>query len=396
MPLHVSCPGPVLRLACLGGGRPGPDAPLPGLGLCAPPGVGLRVRGVPVLGGGVGGGGAACAPCPPFVRPGGPVGRGVALPGSVPLPSLGRQQSRCHWRCSGHGGRGPHTTPVRARLPSLGAVRVASRRVGAGSLVLRGSCGSRRPGRGGGPCSGPPLGRRGPARGEGEPSPLPQGVGAGAPAACGPVGGGGRAAAPLLSLWGAACGSPLCRPLVAGAFPPPACAFGRGRGAAPCTWCSLPGGGGGWRPVNRPPGGSDRPNPSLCPPRVGNIAGVTSDALASGARPPYCSGSSSRAAPGHGPCVAPACWCGLARRPRPPQEQAGGGRRGARRAGPAAPPPGRRGPFWGRGDVPSAPGGQGGRRSCGSQAGGGAGGGGGGAALLHPHLGFYEVPESRM
>ena len=210
-------------------------------------------------------------------------------------------------------------------------------------------------------------------------------------------GGGGRAAAPLLSLWGAACGSPLCRPLVAGAFPPPACAFGRGRGAAPCTWCSLPGGGGGWRPVNRPPGGSDRPNPSLCPPRVGNIAGVTSDALASGARPPYCSGSSSRAAPGHGPCVAPACWCGLARRPRPPQEQAGGGRRGARRAGPAAPPPGRRGPFWGRGDVPSAPGGQGGRRSCSSQAGGGAGGGGGGgAALLHPHLGFYEVPESRM
>ena len=35
------------------------------------------------------------------------VGRGVALPLSVPLPSLGRQQSGRHWRCAVHGGRGP-------------------------------------------------------------------------------------------------------------------------------------------------------------------------------------------------------------------------------------------------------------------------------------------------
>ena len=35
------------------------------------------------------------------------VGRGVALPLSVPLPSLGRQQSVRHWRCAVHGGRGP-------------------------------------------------------------------------------------------------------------------------------------------------------------------------------------------------------------------------------------------------------------------------------------------------
>ena len=63
---------------------------------------------------GLGGGGAARAPCPPFVRPGGPVGRGVALPRSVPLPSLGRQQRGCHRCRSGHGGRGPHTTLVLA------------------------------------------------------------------------------------------------------------------------------------------------------------------------------------------------------------------------------------------------------------------------------------------
>ena len=35
------------------------------------------------------------------------VGRGVALPLSVPLPSLGRQQSGRHWCCAVHGGRGP-------------------------------------------------------------------------------------------------------------------------------------------------------------------------------------------------------------------------------------------------------------------------------------------------
>ena len=98
-------PWPARRVgaACRGGG--GGPSPYLAWG-CAPP-VG-RVRGVRVPGGGLGeGGGAACAPCPPFVRPGGAVGRGVALPRSVPLPSLGRQQSGCHWRRSVHGGRGP-------------------------------------------------------------------------------------------------------------------------------------------------------------------------------------------------------------------------------------------------------------------------------------------------
>ena len=186
MPLRVSCPGPLLRLACLGGGGPvlvppylaagcgggrraspggapssvargvwgqalplprlpahwagcwgplptccgrGPvgvgsitvplactpsggcvprgwwgAVPLPGLGLCPPVG---HVRGVRVPGGGLGGGGRSVRCAPRLCSRGGPVGRGVALPHSVPLPSLGRQQSGCHWRQSGHGGRGP-------------------------------------------------------------------------------------------------------------------------------------------------------------------------------------------------------------------------------------------------------------------------------------------------
>ena len=74
---------------------------------------------------GGGGGGGPCA-APPLVLPGGPVGRGVALPRSVPLPSLGKQQSGCRWRGTGHGGRGPLTAPVRARLLSLGMVCAAS------------------------------------------------------------------------------------------------------------------------------------------------------------------------------------------------------------------------------------------------------------------------------
>ena len=56
---------------------------------------------------GAGWGGGACAVPPVCAAGGGPVGRGVALPRSVPLPSLGRQQSGCHWRCAVNGGRGP-------------------------------------------------------------------------------------------------------------------------------------------------------------------------------------------------------------------------------------------------------------------------------------------------
>ena len=111
---------------------PSPDCPPTGraVGVCDPRVVGAGVRvwgpcsvpsaGTPCggcaprggsvafmcWGAGWGGGGMRRTPrlCG---RGGGPVGRGVALPHSVPLPSLGRQQSGCHWRCAVHGGRRP-------------------------------------------------------------------------------------------------------------------------------------------------------------------------------------------------------------------------------------------------------------------------------------------------
>ena len=137
---------------------------------------------------------------------GGPVGRGVALPRSVPLPSLGRQQSGCHWRLSVHGGRGPpyHSgscSPaftwrdlcgVLARWrgvacsprflwePAAGAGGQATLRL----LSWAGGGGTIPPASGGG--------------GQG-----PHGLRAG-----GGGGGGGRAAASLIPLWAAARGSP--------------------------------------------------------------------------------------------------------------------------------------------------------------------------------------------
>ena len=79
------------------------------------------------------------------------VGRGVALPLSVPLPSLGRQQSGRHWRCAVHGGRGPpyHSgscspsfsgydlcgVPVRRRGPACSSRPPCGPTAGAGGRV---------------------------------------------------------------------------------------------------------------------------------------------------------------------------------------------------------------------------------------------------------------------
>ena len=79
------------------------------------------------------------------------VGRGVALPLSVPLPSLGRQQSGRHWRCTVHGGRGPpyHSgscspcfsgydlcgVPVRRRGPACSSRPPCGLAAGAGGRV---------------------------------------------------------------------------------------------------------------------------------------------------------------------------------------------------------------------------------------------------------------------
>ena len=262
MPLRVSCPGPWLRLACSGGGRSGPGSPLLGLGLwgrqrgvpgggafyhcvgrlgsCAPPpptarpqgglsgsathvlwaracgcgGPALslwglraagRVHGVLMLGGGLGGGGA-CAVSSGCAAGAGPVGRGVALPLSVPLPSLGRQQSGRHWRCAVHGGRGPpyHSGSCSSGFSGYDLCGVPVRR--------RGPACSSRP-----PCE-PAAGAGGqvtlrlPSRAGGAHPPCLWGVGTEAPAAGGLVGGRGggcRAAASLLSFRAAACGAPF-------------------------------------------------------------------------------------------------------------------------------------------------------------------------------------------
>ena len=159
-----------------------------------------------------GGGGGACAVPPGCAAGGGPVGRGVALPHSVPLPSLGRQQSGCNWRCAVYGGRGPpyHSGSCSPGFSGYDLCGVLARRRGL-------ACSSRPPWE---PAAGAGgrVALRLLSRAGGGPSPLPRGVQAGAPAARGPVGGRGggcRAAASLLPFWAAACGSqswpPSCR-----------------------------------------------------------------------------------------------------------------------------------------------------------------------------------------
>ena len=86
------------------------------------------------------------------------VGRGVVLPLSVPLPSLGRQQSGRHWRRAVHGGRGPpyHFGSCSPSFSGYDLCGVPVRRRGP-------ACSSRPPcgpaaGAGGGSHSGSPLG----------------------------------------------------------------------------------------------------------------------------------------------------------------------------------------------------------------------------------------------
>ena len=156
------------------------------------------------------------------------VGQGVTVPLSVPLPSLGRQQSGRHWRCAVHGGRGPQ--------------------------YHSGSCS---PGFSGYDLCGPPVRRRGPAcssRPPCEPAAgaggrvtlqLPSRVGGAYP----PCLGGGVAPRPPCSRSGRRPAVPLCGSLrVAGALPSGA----RVRSGLKCH----PGvGGGEGRPVDRSPGG---------------------------------------------------------------------------------------------------------------------------------------------
>ena len=269
----------------------------------------------------------AGAPCPPFVRPGGLVGRSVALPRSVPSAFPGQATKRVSlasfwsWRawppyrsglCSpAFSGRGPCSLLARWRGFACSPRFLWEPAAGAGGrAVLR-------------PLSRAPRSRRG----EGGPSPLPRGAGGRRPrglrARGGGGGGGGRAAASLLPLWGAAFGSLPCPPSRRRRIPPRrARSVGvAGPPRAPGAAC-LAGGGGGLRggPWTAPPGAPPDLNPPSALPEWAMVMGASW-----GARPPYCSGAPPRAAPGLGLRAAPALWCGLARLPRPPREQAAGG-----------------------------------------------------------------------
>ena len=189
-------------------------------------------------------------------------------------------------------------------------------------------------GGGGGRCSGPSDGRRGLAGGRGDHPLCLGGLRAGAPAACGLVGGwgGGSRRGPPAPRLGAACGSLPCPFSRRRRIPPRrARSIGvAGPPRAPGAACLAGGGGrrgGLWA---APPGApSDRRPPSALP-EWATLWVSRAMLWSRGARPPYCSGAPPRAAPGRGPRAAPARWCGLAHLPRPPREQAarGAGARG--------------------------------------------------------------------
>ena len=379
LPAHwAGCWGPLST--CCGRGRAGVGALLCPLGLHALWGLRAagRVRGVRVPGGGLGGGGGVRR-TPRLCGRGGPVGRGVTLPRFVPLPSLGRQQSGCHWRRAVHGGRGP---PYHSGSCSP-------------AFSGRDLCGVLAPWRGLA-CSPRPLwepaagaGGRVALRllsraGGGDHPPYLGGWGPGPPRLAGWLGGGGGLAprSPCSPLGWRPADSILAS-LVSSAHSLPACACGRGRGAAP-SWGGLRGG--LW---TAPPGAPADLNPPSALPEWAVVTGGSCRA-----RPPYCSRAPPCAAPKLGVCVAPARCCGLALRRRPPREQAAGGA-GARGVQVQAHPPPR---FavpsgGGGGGVPSAPGGRRAAPVAAKLEGGSRGGGVGGPPPRPPALSGIGLPS---
>ena len=319
----MTCPGPLLCLACLGGGGPVLVPPYLASGRVPPVG---QVRGVRVPGGGLGGGGAARAPSRPFVRPGGPVGRGsLCLASFLCLPWAGTKAAVTGVVLVMGGVARIPLWFVLARLLSARSVR----RPGAlarACLFRAVPVGAGGWGGGAGRAPAPPSGGGG-----GDP-PCPGAVEAGAPAACGPVGGvkggGSRCGLPAPPLGGGPR-FPTLAPVLSSAHSPPACAFGRGRGAA------LRGGGMRGGPWAAPLGAPSDLNPPSALPEWAMVTGGSPRA-----RPRYCSGAPPCAAPRLGLRPALARWCGLARRLRPPREQAAGGA-GARgvQVQPHPPPP---------------------------------------------------------
>ena len=348
----------------LGEARPSPVSPLPGFGLCAPRGVGLCVRNVPVPGAGVGGRGGGLCTAPPVCAGGEASGAGGPSASFGPSAFPGQATKRVSlasfwsWRA---------WPPYSSGLCSLA---VSGRGLcGALARWCGFACSPRflweqAAGAGGWALLWPPSRALRSRQGEGGTTPSASGGwGPAPPRLAGRRGGGGGcAAALLLSLWGAARDSVPCPPSRRRRIPPGvrAQSGSRGRPVHRVRPAWRGDGGGEGRPVNRPPGGPVRPKPSLRPPRVGNIAGVTGDALAMWDAAPILfwfvtacrtqawsarrSGALVRARPSAATPAGAGRW----------------GRWGARRAGPAASPPPASWSLLGEGGRPLSSGGPGG------------------------------------
>ena len=351
----------------LGAGRSGPGSPLPGLGLCAPRGAGPWRS---CAGGRVWGGGRPVCRAPRLCGRGGQYGGGsLCLVPSLCLPWVGNK--------AGVTGvvlvmAGVVPIPLRFVLACLLWAR-SVRRPGAlarARLFLA-----------------VPLEAGGWGGGAGRaPAPLSGGGGGTIPSASG---GGGRRPRGLRAAGGAGggggsrrglpapplgCGPrfPTLAPLLSLAHSPPACAFGRGRGAAP-------GGGDEGRPVNRSPAAPSDLNPPSALPEwamvMGGVRGGGASILfwcAAVRRSQAWSARRSGALVWARPSVATPAGAG------------GLGRWGAQCAGPAASPPLASRSLLGEGGRPLGSGGAE-HRSCGPQAwGGGRGGGLGGPPRRSP------------
>ena len=255
------CGGPTLSpwparpvgAACRGGG--GGPSPYLAWG-CAPP-VG-RVRGVRVRGGGLGGGGAARAPCPPFVRLGGACRAGGCSASFRPSAFTGQATKQaslasfCPW------GAWP-PIPLRFVLARLHWARFVRRPGALARARLFPAVPVAAGGWGGGAGRAPaPLS----GGGRGDHPPCLGGWGRG-PRGLRVGGGGGRggvAPRPPCSPSGWRPAVPYPGPpLVVGALPPGMRVRSGSRGRPGVR-------GDEGRPVDRSPGGPFRPEPPLCPP----------------------------------------------------------------------------------------------------------------------------------
>ena len=368
----------------LGRGGGSPVSPLPGLGLCAPVGR-FCASGAPV---GVGlGGGGLCA-VPPEFGAGGACGMGVRLASvcSSAFPAQATKRvslaSLWPWRawlpyrsrsCSfAVSGRGPCSALARWRGFACSSWFLRERAawgVAAGPALASLSGAAVLPG------------------GRGDHPLCLGGVGAGAPAACGPVEGVGPWPPCSLS-GGGGVRLPTQPPFRRQRIPPwrtrsvGVVGQPRAPGAACRRRASLAGGGGlGGEAARVPPppeAPTDPARPSALPERATLRASLAM--FWSWGRGPHTCPVRRRVPPLG--VARTSFWRAGTGSPA----RCGGGRGGARPADAAVSPPGRHGPFSGRGDVPSALGGAEGRRPRGPQAGGGAGGrgGGGGGAPRYP------------